>query len=533
MKKHINFSFLLLFFLCLIFISCSKNDKYKNSIPKNSSIVVIVDLKSLIEKAGTKDFNKTNLYNFLLNSIPPNNEKKSLFEKIIREPELTGIDFEKDAFYFRIDDKEMDCFLIKLKSYSKFQTMLQDLLKDKMPNIEETDDYYYIQPSKKDIIGWDYEKVIVIHTDQLLYKDSIKNYLSEYMKSDMNNSIFNDNDFAEYYKNKKDINLWLALDGISNKKDYNESKFDSVLSSDLMKGSKFYANLDFTNGEIKLTGRTIIGEKLSQKFDFNNLLKDGLSDNIMKMAPPKALAYISYALDLKKFLEFMSNLIGENILDMPLNENYKVNALTNIFSGEFLICLNDFSRKITSVENSFFGSFDAQPYYDTTFVPVISIYASIKDTNEFSNILKSLQLPFVFTGNYYELETGKNDRIYIGFKNKVMIFAFNKEIIERSFVAQPKLDAFMQHTYANTFMNNTTALYINLDYNQFSEGTREFLKNVTGDFSSIIPYIEFYDSFIYYATKDNKFSAVIKMKDSSQNSLYKIFHNLDKNIKLN
>lgn len=533
MKRQITSSFLLLISFCFVFIGCSKNDSYKNSIPQNAQIVLSVNLKSLFDKAGLKEFQETNFYQELINSLPPDFENKDFFEKIMKDPEISGIDFEKDAFLFRIDDKDITCFLLKLKSYSKFQDFFKEISKDKKVTIEETDDYYYFQASKENILAWDNEKLIFINTDKRKYRDSLQIYLSKYMKSDQNNSIFSDNDFSEFYKNKKDINLWISLDFNQTKDNYDQSKFDSLLSSDIMKGSKFYLNLEFTNSEIIVTGKTVVSENLSKKFDFSSAMKDGLSDNIMKTAPLKSLGIISFAVNLSKYIEIIGQLIGTNILDSPLNETMKVSNLTDLFSGEFVLCLNDFSKKITSVNYTFFNDFGTENFYDTSYVPVFSLFALMKDTTQLSKIISSLKIPFEYKDNYYILNIDENDRVYFGFKNNVMVLTFNKEYLDKLLLAQTESDALINHKFSKSFKNNPTAIFIDINYKNFSEGTNGFLSKIFGNYNAVKAFMEPYDSFIYEARNDNTFLASIKMRDSTKNSLYNILHNLDKNIPRN
>lgn len=532
MKKQITFSFLLFISFCFFILGCSKNDTYQNSIPKNAQLILNVNLKSLFDKAGMKEFQETNFYKEIMNSLPPDFEKKDLLEKIMKNPEISGIDFEKDAFLFRIDDKDITCILLKLKSYSKFQDFFKEISKDKKATIEETDDYYYYQSSKKDILAWDNEKIIFITTDKRTFRDSLKIYLSEYMKSDKNNSIFLDNDFSEFYKNKKDINLWMSLD-FNQKDNYEQGKFDSLLSSDIMKGSKFYFNIEFTNSEIKVTGKTIVGENLSKKYDFNSIMKDGLSENIMKTAPSKSLGIISFAVNLSKYIDFIGQLIGTNILDQPLNETLKVRNLTDYFSGEFVLCLNDFSKKITLVNYTFYNDFGIENLYDTSYVPVFSLFALMKDTTQFGNLINSLKIPFEYKDNCYILAIDESDRVYIGFKDNVMVLTFSKEYIDKLLFAKAENDALMNHKYSKSFKDNPTALFIDFNNKNYSEGTIGFLSKVFGNISLVMAFMEPYDSFIYEARNDNTFLASIKMRDSTKNSLYNIIHNLDKNIPLN
>ncbi|MDR2474629.1 MAG: DUF4836 family protein, partial [Bacteroidales bacterium] len=126
-----SFKFTLLGISALLFIACSKKSEHISVIPVSATSVIVVDAYSIMQKGNLKDISELQSFQTMKEKLRNENKSASnLLDEMIKNPEMTGIDFKSDLFIFQIEenDNKFVNFSAKVGDETKIDAFFKKLL---------------------------------------------------------------------------------------------------------------------------------------------------------------------------------------------------------------------------------------------------------------------------------------------------------------------------------------------------------------------------------------------------------------------
>jgi hypothetical protein len=521
----------LYFIVVLILVSCSKKISPFNYIPNDATFVATIEIKNLIEKGKLNDFKTTNSYNLIKKFISYGDTKiEKLYDQLIENPSITGIDFKKELLIFNTSGNNNTVLLISLSSQEKFETFLSNMKKDfSLPvEIKKNKDISFFIPGKDLIMGWNSSCLFILQSQKNYSEAEQENLLIDLFTPKTDNSILNNTDFKAFYNEKKDINFWLSSSIIS----------DSTIQKDLetslgfdLKDNYLHAYLDFAKEDVNIYAAFISSDKVKKKINSPEYLKDGISSDLQKTIPyEKSLAILSFAFNPEKYLELIKDY---SVKDTNKSFNLfsfidltPIEEIFHILGGDIVFTFNGIKYSEPSISSG------------SSTIPLFSAYLTINDPVKFKEIEDNLIKEYFKNNNkniYYDNDIIINNpdySIYFGSNNNCLIIT-NDEVSYNFFKNPIDSESISTSDLGPKLKTSPVFLYTNLDYNDYTEDLKNFIKNkldAIGSFGIYRSVSSIYDYLTIETTKDNKTHIKIHLQNTKENSLYTVLHNIDQVI---
>jgi hypothetical protein len=487
---------LLLLTAALVISSCSKKEYPDNLtfIPKESSLVACIDLKALAEKADMKALKKSATFKSFSQEVFAD---QPALKAILDDPSKSGVAF-KQVFLFLSGTKNVGVTL-ELDDASDFESMLKKIAEQSGITLEvqKGDDCKYVTMPQNDstLLVWDKHKA-------LLMANTPKEQAIKIFATPKESGIVAVKDFADGYKQKKDLFLWTKNDGVT-------SSIGALLQipamgaeTELMKGTFTHVNVEFKEGEVLCTSETTPVE-LAKKLDAKYL--NARPDN-----------------DLLKYFPGTAFLMGRLALNMP--------AIT-----QYLTQSNDYKEYLTSENrkalDSFSGDVALSVFNFTTGViptPQLAVVAGVKDQSLYNYILK--QLPAMVekktTGAYLTLKFDQY-AFFLAQKGKLLMAANSEDAIKAFVAGRPQPVSLLQSSPVAGLNTTPGAFYLNLDPDSYPQAIMSLLDTFGGAGSKFKSMLFLKDLQGTYDPNTAQGKVVLRLKDSSKNSLAVILQKAD------
>ena len=348
----------------VIFASCKKTNTQGRMIPNTAAIVVHINGNSLSEKlpwAAIKD-------NPLFKELYQDSAVTTAMQKLLDNPETSGIDIKKDMLFF-IQKDSMGGYIGfegTLKDAGAFKNFNNSL--SEKGNATESDGIQYISHSPM-AVGWTSKNFVYTidapqfgRTDELskrMIQDSIN--IDSPKPRDIlatckavfalqeNNSLGKEEKFSSLMEEKGDIHFWMNTQELSTGAN-TPSALAMVNLEKWFTDSRTTATLNFDNGKISINSRGYSGAELSGVF--KKYQGGKIDEEMIKRIPGKDIAAVM-ALNFKpegvKELLKTFNLdgfvnVGLTSLGLKMDDFIKANK------GDIVIALSDFKMKTDTAE---------------------------------------------------------------------------------------------------------------------------------------------------------------------------------------
>ena len=348
----------------VIFASCKKTNTQGRMIPNTAAIVVHINGNSLSEKlpwAAIKD-------NPLFKELYQDSAVTTAMQKLLDNPETSGIDIKKDMLFF-IQKDSMGGYIGfegTLKDAGAFKNFNNSL--SEKGNATESDGIQYISHSPM-AVGWTSKNFVYTidapqfgRTDELskrMIQDSIN--IDSPRPRDIlatckavfalqeNNSLGKEEKFSSLMEEKGDIHFWMNTQELSTGAN-TPSALAMVNLEKWFTDSRTTATLNFDNGKISINSRGHSGAELSGVF--KKYQGGKIDEEMIKRIPGKDIAAVM-ALNFKpegvKELLKTFNLdgfvnVGLTSLGLKMDDFIKANK------GDIVIALSDFKMKTDTAE---------------------------------------------------------------------------------------------------------------------------------------------------------------------------------------
>ncbi len=537
MKRFLNLRItVLLLAVSFLFMSCSKQSPLLNVVPKDSPLVLTINLNTIAEKGEMADFTKSALFTTIKKTMGPADSKATkLLEDMLNDPSMTGVDFKEDFFMFMTKDGEFSCFAIALNDGSKFEGFIEKIKKEGGAPIEtEKDGEFTMAKSGKAAIGWNNEKILIVAP--LKHEKSPKDEFKRLAALSSENSIASNDDFKDFYSKKKDVNFWMDFAIININPE--AAQMYKMIGLDFT-GSTAHVYGEFAQGEFLVTGKMNMKEEMQKKF--GNIVKDGLNPVLLDMLPKgKTLAAYGIAIKPAEYFKLISDLLKSNPMvnmadvDKQLQAaiGYKLDDVLNYFGGDFVISFNGLKVEQKEVVDYDYMTNDTLRRMENKITPILSLHATVKDDKLFKTLVEKFGMGALKArGSNYELDL-LGTMVFMGVQKNVLVITNSEEIIDnadKGFGA----NSMASSEYAEMFKGSPAFFFANINYASYPNEFKEALNtnpDVAMGLTMAMPYLEIYDAIIFESKKDNTFSGKIKLKDKNANFIKAIYDNLNKNI---
>ncbi len=287
--KHYNFIGVILLGITALFLSaCSSTPKNMQAIPDDVNLVAVFDVYSIAQKAKLEDAKNWKITKFLKREIKHESKKLArILEETLENPEVTGLNFQKDLFMFFVEEDKNHHFLAytaELSNEDDFVDYLEDVAKQVKfdTHIKDEKKYKYIY-ERDALIGWDNDKVIMLIAIEYEARKDLEDEIETLMEVGDKNITKNEA-FNNFYANKKDVSLWLSTDIFESTRDYR--KMSRLVDFDLSDNYLAYY-LDFAEDKISLSAKFTPNEEVKKLMEKNNVMDNDFNEELLKYFPEK------------------------------------------------------------------------------------------------------------------------------------------------------------------------------------------------------------------------------------------------------
>ncbi|MDP4203632.1 MAG: DUF4836 family protein [Bacteroidota bacterium] len=488
---------LLLLTTALVISSCSKKEYPDNLtfIPKESSLVACIDLKALAEKADMKELKKSATFKSLSQEVFSD---QPALKAILDDPSKSGVKF-KQVFMFLTGTKNVGVTL-ELDDASDFESMLKKLAEQAgiALDVKKESDCNYVTMPQNDstLLVWDKHKA-------LLVANTPKDQAIKIFTTPKESSIVMVKDFADAYKQKKDLFLWTKNDSASSSLGALLQLPVMAAETELMKGTFTHVNLEFKDGEVVCTSETTpldLAKKLDARY-----ISAHPDDNILRYFPKTAFLMGRVALKMPAIAQYLST--SKDNKAFANADNLRV---INSLNGDVVFSVFNFANGVLPV-------------------PQLAVAATVKDKSLYDYILK--QLPAMVqkknTGAYLTL-TLDPYVFYLAQKGNLLMVANSEDAIKSFAEGKPQPVSLLDASPVANIKGCPGVFYLNLDPDNYPQAIMSLLDTFGGGAGSKFKTMLFLkDLQGTYDPNTAQGKVVLRLKDNKKNSLAVILQKAD------
>ena len=384
MKKNLFFHFSVLAMLIVLISACSsKKPEYTNVIPSDASQVIAVNLKSLADKAGTKDKETKEALQKLTDALKSDMNAATFqqLEAVLKDPAKSGVDVNAPIYVFNAPSFPYTTMVAKIQSEDDLLKLLEVTEKEQIiSHVAEADGYSFAQINKRALLAFTPTTLMVVNYTGTSQLEKVKEGIPALLKQTGENSINSNTAFKKMQKQDGDINMLISpsslLSAYANPLNYGISH-----NIDL-KDLKMLGSLSFEKGKIELKVESYT-ENTELKALFEKQIKSTcpIENTFLKYFPKSTLALFSIGINGEEFYNVLQeneqfrndfsitkaaevkDLYASVKNDAPLKALYEKKSELGLKRGEDIVKLNEneYVYKSRAI-NIFFGIRDKQMY---------------------------------------------------------------------------------------------------------------------------------------------------------------------------
>ena len=341
MKKNLFFHFSVLAMLIVLISACSsKKSEYTNVIPSDASQVIAVNLKSLADKAGTKDKETKEALQKLTDALKSDMNAATFqqLEAVLKDPAKSGVDVNAPIYVFNAPSFPYTTMVAKVQSEDDLLKLLEVTEKEQIiSHVAEADGYSFAQINKRALLAFTPTTLMVVNYTGTSQLEKVKEGIPALLKQTGENSINSNTAFKKMQKQDGDINMLISpsslLSAYANPLNYGISH-----NIDL-KDLKMLGSLSFEKGKIELKVESYT-ENTELKALFEKQIKSTcpIENTFLKYFPKSTLALFSIGINGEEFY----NVLQENEQfrnDFSITKAAEVKDLFSAFHNDLTIGL--------------------------------------------------------------------------------------------------------------------------------------------------------------------------------------------------
>ncbi len=520
----------------LLFTSCTSSPENLKVIPKETDFVTVFDVFSLTKKGKLYELQDLEFFKMMQKEFKNDKSEASQeLKALMGNPLNLGIDFRKDVVGFLLNEGERNaifCTAIELTSKEDFENLLRSVYKAMGANFEVTSEakYSYIAFQREFAFAWDDNKAVFLSAMNYGARKSLEGQIKRIFELSGGDQITANKKFTEFYKNKKDVSLWLSSNIVEHMD--NIDRMEKEVGFDI-NDNYLSAYLDFEDGEIILSTKMDLNKELQEKMNADKVLGDKLNKSLVNYFPKEEYVIASTSINPMAYYKMFSE--REDLMKMD-SEFQKEMGFTfkDIFEelgGSAVFTLSGFENYTYSYKSYY----NDEMIERTVLSPQMGIAFDLNGTKVTEKIIEKLsqESEFEKENGYYKMNLRGDAPLYFAYNEELMYITSSKDGIEKFANGGYAANSLKSSEYASEMENNPVYMYANLNFstypetlqNDFTKYQRKDEKFVYDTWNSLMNSVEMEQN----NTTSSKI--ILKLNDSENNSLNTIIKTIDKNYK--
>jgi len=344
--KRIKSIGIVLFGISALFLSsCSNSPENLKVIPKETKVVSVIDIYSIIKKGKLDEISELKFFKTFKKEIRNENKKVSkIIDNLIEDPTITGIDLSTDVFAYYVNkanDEKFISFSVEIKNQEKFAEFIEDALDvgEIEFDIEKDKNYSYTFIGNQAVIGWDEKKAVLLIAENYKSGDNLDFEIQTLFELKEENQITAKEEFNKFYSSKKDISVWLSTNLLEDNYDF--KKIEKEIDFDIT-DNYISTYLNFEDDNISLLTQLTLNSEIQKMMEENDVWKNSFNNQLLNYLPKQSFATASISLNPMSyyniieqeddFEKIQSEFEREMKLDLKdLFETIKGNAVYSLF----------------------------------------------------------------------------------------------------------------------------------------------------------------------------------------------------------
>jgi len=299
--KRIKSIGIVLFGISALFLSsCSNSPENLKVIPKETKVVSVIDIYSIIKKGKLDEISELKFFKTFKKEIRNENKKVSkIIDNLIEDPTITGIDLSTDVFAYYVNkanDEKFISFSVEIKNQEKFAEFIEDALDvgEIEFDIEKDKNYSYTFIGNQAVIGWDEKKAVLLIAENYKSGDNLDFEIQTLFELKEENQITAKEEFNKFYSSKKDISVWLSTNLLEDNYDF--KKIEKEIDFDIT-DNYISTYLNFEDDNISLLTQLTLNSEIQKMMEENDVWKNSFNNQLLNYLPKQSFATASISLN--------------------------------------------------------------------------------------------------------------------------------------------------------------------------------------------------------------------------------------------
>lgn len=410
----------------LLLASCKGGNKSSLAIPKDAAIVFHINPKSLSAKLSWEDIKKTQWFKDAYAQ-----SKDSFAQRIMDNPEASGVDVGSDFALFvkKRGNGGYSVFQGSVKDEAAFAAMVKKA--DASAKIEKDGDWNVLSLGNMATI-WNKSKFAVINDVPMgnmnpmtggsgeatrFGADSLKVFVKQTMAIDGDESLFDDDRFADVMKEDADMHVWVNAGSL-----YGDmmGMMSMMKAGALLEGNATGGAINFEDGKIAARFKSFYGKEMQKAMD-NWKFKNVDADVLNRIPSENVIGVMAMNMDPAGLKELLKTLGMDGMANMFLSkQNLSLDEILGATKGQFVFSVSDLQMRDTVISMAM-GEGE-QPYTYQSSQPQMSVLfaTDVAKKATFDKLLNMVktetpQMPFIYQLNNDWFVAGNKPEAVNGF----------------------------------------------------------------------------------------------------------------------
>lgn len=403
--------------MAALVVACGSKSDYRELLPADSFVTVSVRPSSLSAKSGAGDITQNPLYTRLVSELKAleglTPDEKEYVLTLLRTPEESGIEMDKDQFLFISADLPADGslsasmsqrvgVLLPLGDRAKFETLIGHICQKGGFTVETKHGVNYFvlgtSESYSGVCAYDDRAVLIYMGTGSV--DAVCAEVAGLFTQKRSESLLGKADFAKQFDRENDINLVVSYAGMTSL--FNHPMLSSLPMIEAMKSMTVVGSVNFVKGEIVSDFAAYYADAESER-----LIKEGYAyltaqkGDLLRYVPASSMAVMGFGLDGEKLLEFVSSLPGGAMLVA----SPQVVQVMKAFAGDVAVSFSGMSLNGRYPVGSVLAKVDDPSAMDTIVANLAGLSVQKSGAGAYSLAMKGALIQFGVKDDIFYLTT--------------------------------------------------------------------------------------------------------------------------------
>lgn len=559
LKKIKSIGIIVLAISALLLSSCSSSPENLKVIPEETNAICVIDIYSIIKKGKLNEISELKFFKTLKKEI--RNESKNvskIIDDLIEDPTISGINFKTDVFAYYVDkaeDEKFISFSAEIKNQEKFAEFIEDILDELEIDIEKEKNYSYTLIENEAVIGWDENKAVLLIAQNYSSREHLDLAVETLMELTEKDQITANENFNNFYKNKKDISVWFSSNLFEDNYDF--KKIEKEIDFDIT-DNYISSFLNFEDNNISLLTEFTPNSDIQKMMQENKVWNNSFNKNLLNYFPKKSFATASFSInpmafynileqedDFENIQEEFESETGFDLKD--LFEAFKGNVVYSLFGFENVEYTYMGYEEVYNPEKYRLYNYYTDKYYyqggyeykdvektKKELLPLMGLAIDINGNKTIKKLIEKIPEDEIHKrSNYYEFKFDNRYPTYLAFNENIVLITNDKKSIEAFKDGGYSSDNLGSSNISSDMNSSNFYSFINLNYDEYPKEIKKEIKNNQNEEEEKLFKIwnDFAKSVELKKVNDNSVEIIFNTKNNESNSLNTIIKTIDDNYK--